>query len=284
MAAIGRKPSVSFGEDASTKQTLTCVPPQNVLSGEMAKAPDADGYMALIRTLQAECSDLTWRRTSTLGEKAPVLLQALDVLLSYLERAATCFGGCRGGDHRAEFLTGRAVSSCQAALLLMGNGYYDEALATIRGLGEVANLMSMFATDASEFERWKSMDERTRRRDFAPVKVRLWLEQKAGALVVDERLYAALSGYSVHASPNSLPQAHGEHGNASIGPFYQEAGFLLCLNELGRSMAFIGIFSAKLIGVTDEIRSVAHDVSRVVVENMGELSADVQGRPWFKLS
>jgi hypothetical protein len=279
-----RKRSVRFGKDVSIKQTLTCIPSWDVLLGEMAKAPDADGYMALIRTLQAECSDLTRQRASTLGEKAPVLLQALDVLLSYLERAATCFGGCRGGDHRAELLTGRAVSSCQAALLLMSNGYYDEALATIRGLGEVANLMSMFTTDAFEFERWMSMDEKTRRRDFAPVKVRLWLEQKAGVLVVDAELYAALSGYSIHASPNSLPQAHGEHGNASIGPLYQEAGFLLCLNELARSMAFIGIFSAKLIGVTDEIRSMAHDVSRVVIENMGAISADVHGRPWFKLS
>ena len=253
-------------------------------SGKMAKAPDADGYMALMRTLQAKCSELTWQSALTLGEKAPVLLQALDVLLSYLERMATCFGGCRGGDHRAEFLTGRAVSSCQAALLLMGNGYYDEALAMIRGLGEVANLMSLFATDASEFERWKLLDEETRRRDFAPVQVRRRLEERAGALVVDKLLYKALSGFSIHASPNSLPQAHGEHGNASIGPFYQEAGFLLCLNELARSMALIGIFSAKLIGVTDEIRSVAHDVSRVVIENMGAISADVHGRPWFKLS
>ena len=48
-------------------------------------------------------------------------------------------------------------------------------------------------------------------------------------------------------------------------------------------MAFIGTFSAKLIGVSDEIRSVAYDVSRMVIENMGAVTADVQGRPGFKL-
>jgi hypothetical protein len=125
----------------------------------MTKAPDADGYIQLIRDLQAKCPELSWRRVPDLGEKPPVLIEALDVLLSYLERAATCFGGCHGGDHRAEFLTGRAVSSCQAALLPMTSGYYDEALSIIRSLGEIANLMAMFVSDMSEFERWKTLDE-----------------------------------------------------------------------------------------------------------------------------
>jgi len=84
----------------------------------MGKAADADGYIKLVSGLQAKCVELSWARGPEMGAKAPVLIQALDVLLSYLDRTATCFGGCAGGDHRAEFLTGRAVSSCQAALLL----------------------------------------------------------------------------------------------------------------------------------------------------------------------
>jgi hypothetical protein len=219
-----------------------------------------------------------------LGSKAPVLIDALDALLSYLERAATCFGRCRGGDHRAEFMAGRVVSSCQACLLLMSSGYYDEALSIIRGLGEIANLMAMFVKDSFQFERWKTIDEKTRRRDFAAVRVRLWLEQNSAPLVVDEKRYGILSAYSIHASPNALPQAHNQHGNGMICPVYQEAGFLLCLNELGRSMAFIGVFSARLLGVPEEIRDAAVTISRILVENIGGISADVQGRPWFSLS
>lgn len=250
----------------------------------MAKDPNADGYMKLIRGLQARCADRSWQRAPKLGNKVPVLIEALDVLLAYLERAATCFGGCRGGDHRAEFLTGRAVSSCQACLLLMSTGYYDEALSIIRSLGEIANLMAMFVADKSEFERWKVLDEKARRRDFMPVKVRLWLEQEGAPLVVDAKRYGILSAYSTHASPDTLPQAHNQHGNAVIGPVYQEAGFLLCLNELARPMAFIGVFAAKLVGVPDEIRDAANTISRVLIENIGGVSADVQGRPWFSLS
>ena len=226
----------------------------------MAKASRTDGYMQLIRDLQAKCAELSWERVPDLGEKTPVLILALDVLLSYLERAAACFGGCQGGDHRAEFLTGRAVSSCQAALLLMTSGYYDDALSMIRSLGEI---------------------EKTRRRDFSAVKVRLWLEQNSGLLVVDEKRYGILSAYSIHANPNTLPQDHGPYGKAMIGPFYQEAGFLLCLNELARPMAFIGVFSAKLIGVPDEIRDVAHSVGRVLAEHIGGINANVHGKPWF---
>ena len=250
----------------------------------MTEVPDPDGYMALIRGLQADCAELTWKRASETGQKAPVLLEALEVLLSYLERSATRPGGYSGGDLKAEFLIGRAVSSCQAALLLMGSGYYDEALGLIRGLGEIANLMSMFVTDASEFERWKSLDEKLRRREFAPVKVRLWLEKRAGVLVVNESRYETLSSYSIHASPNSIPQAYGHHGNAFIGPIYQEAGFLLCLNELARPIAFISVFSVNLIGVSHEIRSAVIDASRILASHIGAITVDVKGRPWFKLN
>jgi hypothetical protein len=166
-------------------------------------------------------------------------------------------------------------------LLLLTSGYYDEALSLIRGLGEIANLMATFVTDISEFERWKTLDETARRRYFSPVKVRLWLEQNGGPLVIDERRYGILSSYSIHARPDTLPQDHGPHGKAVIGPIYQEAGLLLCLNELARPMAFIGIFSAQLIGVPDEIRDVVHSIGRALAENIGGISLEAQGKPWF---
>src|SRR5713101_6302533 len=204
------------------------------------KPADADGYFKLTRRLQTRCYHRTWR--TPLGDKAPIIVNGLDTLLSGLDRMASCFGACRGGDHRAEYLTGRAVSSCTSAMLLIENGYYDEALSVIRSLGELANLMSLFAADKIEFQRWKSIDEKARRRQFTPVKVRLWLEQRNGILVVDEERYRFLSSFSIHASPDNLPQAHNQHGTGTIAPTFEVAGFLLCLNELARPMAFIGIF------------------------------------------
>jgi hypothetical protein len=49
-------------------------------------------------------------------------------------------------------------------------------------------------------------------------------------------------------------------------------------------MAFIGVFSAKLNDVGDEIKEVAISVSRVIVEHIGGISTDARGRPWFSLN
>jgi hypothetical protein len=244
---------------------------------------DLDRYLRLIRDLQVKCAELSWQSFPNLGERASALIQALGVLLEYLKQAATCCGGCRNADHRAELLTARTVSSCQAALLLMTNGYYDEALSIIRSLGEIVNLMAMFVCNVSEFERWKAVDEKTRRREFSPVKVRLWLEKNNGPLVINQNLYGFLSSYSTHASPDVLPQNHNKHNKAIIGPIFQEAGLLLCLNELARSMAFVGVFSTKLIGVPNEVRDGAHIISRVLIENLSAITADNRERPWFNL-
>ena len=247
----------------------------------MAESADADGYFKLMRRLQARCYKNTWKHP--LGDKAPILVQGLDTLLSGLDRMASCFGGCRGGDHCAEYLTGRAVSSCTSAMLLMENGYYDEALSIIRSLGELANLMSVFAADKNEFRRWKSINERQRRSAFAPVKIRLWLEKHDGIMVVDEERYRFLSSYSIHASPNNIPQAHNAQAAGSIAPTFEVAGFLLCLNELARAMAFIGVFAPRLCAVPPAIEQALQEVNRLIVEHIGGVNADVKGRPWLKL-
>jgi hypothetical protein len=245
---------------------------------------DKDGYLKLIRKLQKRCATETWAAAPKLGDNAPVVLEALDILLSYIDRAATCFGGCRGGDHRAEYLAGRASTSCQACLLLMSNGYYDEALSIIRNLGEIANLMSMFVADRSTFEHWKSADERVRRREFAPVEVRRRIERHNGVLVVDKERYGSLSSASTHANPNMLPPPHGENGTGMIAPTFQQAGFLLCLNELALSMAFIGVFSAALLELPRTIKDAIQPVCRLLTEHMGGIDIKEMGRPWFSLN
>ena len=118
----------------------------------------------------------------------------------------------------------------------MSNGYYDEALSIIRNLREIANLMSMFVADRSTFERWKSANERVRRREFAPVEVRRWIEQHNGVLVVDKERYGSLSSVSTHPNPNMLPQAHGEHGTGYDRTDISASWiYSLCLNEFALS-------------------------------------------------
>lgn len=61
-------------------------------------------------------------------------------------------------------------------------------------------------------------------------------------------------------------------------------GGLLSLLERNGEAEGIGVFPAKLICATDEIRPMAHEFSRLATGNMGTICADVQGRPWLELS
>jgi hypothetical protein len=73
-------------------------------------------------------------------------------------------------------LTAKVVASSLAALRLALSGYYDEALALTRGVGEIANLLFLFAAKPAELERWRHADEALRKKEFGPVKVRITLE------------------------------------------------------------------------------------------------------------
>ena len=48
--------------------------------------------------------------------KAPRCLESLGTVLSLLDRASSCYWGCRGGDHVIEYFAGRVASSSRAAL------------------------------------------------------------------------------------------------------------------------------------------------------------------------
>src|SRR5262249_37828258 len=53
--------------------------------------------------------------------------------------------------------------------------------------------------------------------------------------------YGMLSGYSIHAAPNGLPTAHNPLGRALTAPVYQEAGFILAINEIALPVAFTAV-------------------------------------------
>ena len=171
-------------------------------------------------------------RSNHLGKRAAECYEALGMCLALVDCTAACWWGCRGGDHKLEYLVGRAATSAYSAVLLMRRGYYDQALSAARGLGEIANLLFLFIVDKAMIEAWKNADVATRRRDFSAVKVRVALEKKAGRAPIDEGRYRLLSGYSIHAGPDGIPQSHDEKASARTAPTYQEAGLLLALNEI----------------------------------------------------
>jgi hypothetical protein len=196
-------------------------------------------FLQRIAQFEAECAAATARALPKLGVKGQDCYEALGMTLALTDGAASCHWGCAGGDHRLEFLIGRATNSAYAALSLAIKGYYDQALSSARTLGEIANLLALFAADRAKVDEWKSADEPTRKRIFSAMKVRLGIEALDVPLPVNEERYHRLSTFSIHAIPDSMPQAHNPHGQALTYPVFQAAGFLLALNEIAIPVGFL---------------------------------------------
>lgn len=116
-------------------------------------------FLQKIAQYETKCGSATERELSKLGAKGQDCYKALGMTLALLDCAASCWWGCAGGDHRLEFLIGRATNSAYAGLSLATKGYYDQALSSARTLGEIANLLALFAADRAKIDEWKSVDE-----------------------------------------------------------------------------------------------------------------------------
>jgi hypothetical protein len=252
----------------------------------LAKVPyDFTGITFLERIIETEdvCSKTTTERLPQLGTTLPQCYEALGMTLALLDCAAACWWGCSQGDHRLEYLLGRMANSAYAAIAMTRRGYYDQALSGARTLGEMANLLALFVADAKQLEIWKTIHEKQRRREFSAVRVRLALEQLNAPIPVDEARYAMLSGYSIHADPNNVPQAHNPLGRAITGPIYQEAGLFLALNEIALPVAFATVFVPKLLNYPDERKAIFQNTAQVLIEKFGGVNVKERNRPWFKL-
>jgi hypothetical protein len=222
--------------------------------------PSGPEFLRIIQEHEAQCEKETWERVPYLGKMVPECLEKIGLVLFVMDAMASCFYGCRGGDHVIEYLIGRACASARASLRLLFFGYYDESLGITRSIGEIANLLLLFNQDDHAFEEWRALPDEDRRKKFSPVKVRLRLEEIGAAkgvnlmlLSVDEDRYRTLSGISVHIGPATKPQNYNRLGIPIGGGKFQEVGFMICLNELCRALGIVVVACSKVLG---------HDESR----------------------
>jgi hypothetical protein len=241
-------------------------------------------FLKRIQDHELRCARVTRRLMPKLGKKLPDCYERLGMTLALLDCAACCYWGCAQGDHRLEFLLGGGTNTAYAALDLARRGYYDQALSLARTLGELSNLLGLFVLDGPRLERWKTVGERARTREFSAVKVRLALADLNVPVPTDEDRYRQLSGYSIHATPDRLPQAHNPHGQPLTFSVFQESGLFMSINEIARSVAFIAYFSSYLLDLHKDVRKTLNDIARALLEAVGGVTTDAKGRPWFKLN
>ncbi len=236
------------------------------------KLPTGTEYLEHARQIESDCELASDTEIAKAGTKAPECLATFSELLVRMDAVASCFWCCLGGDHRLEYLAGRLVSSSRASLSLLRRGFYDESLNLTRSVGELANLLFLFAQDRSILDSWAGLNDGERRREFSPVKVRLALEAKGLPIPIDKERYSSLSEVATHFGPRTRPNAHSPDQRPRMGGYFDLASSIAALNELAGAFA-IGSFSvAQLVALPNEHKQEVMVCARKPLNSVGAVS------------
>ena len=246
------------------------------------RIPEGTDFLETLRHQEEACEESFDNWLPTAGQKAPQTLDTLGTALSLLDRIASCWWGCEGGDHQRERLLGRADSNSRAIVLLLRMGYYDEALGIVRQLGELVNLLWLFMLSDEALLEWQGADEEERRRRFKPVDVRIRIEDLDAPQPMDQHLYGKLSGMSTHTEPDTNPQSHNAFGIPSLGAYFQETGALVVLNHLAQLVVVALVFGATLLK-NEPDRSLVFDAARHLAESIGGVDLDTAQEYWAQI-
>ena len=102
---------------------------------EKLNVPLGGDFLRVVRDQEQRCGESFDKWLPEAGVKAPQTMDALGTALSFLDRIASCWWGCRKEAHIEERLVGKVASNARAALHLLRAGYYDEALGLVRQIG-----------------------------------------------------------------------------------------------------------------------------------------------------
>ena len=240
--------------------------------------PEGFSFLELVWKQEDDCESWSDKLIPNLGQKAPACLEGIGTVLSLLDRLASCWWGCQTGDHRIERICGRVASNGRAALRLLRLGFYDEALVLCRAMGEAANLLQLFASDAESLREWRALDPQHEKRKFSPVKVRLRLEGISTQPFVDEARYRKLSRKAAHVNNATLPQNHNFAEVPVAGSSRQTKGVLLCLNELALPLGLAAAFGEFVLEHEDDVKERIVLASSNLIRQIGGVNImEIQG-------
>lgn len=141
------------------------------------------------------------------------------------------------------------------------SGYYQNAAMQMRDILETWFLIDYFSIRRENITRWRTVDARTREREFAPVEIRKALDIRDG-FEGKKRAehYKLLSAFGAHPTPESFRlYRHEPNGLSTIGPFFSSASLAALLNELAKLM----IASAGTFGHMFEIRRRSDQLAQI---------------------
>jgi hypothetical protein len=218
-----------------------------------ASIPEGTEFLRGVLRITSQCERLTDEYLALESPQGSINAhEHLGTLLSLLDRASSCWWGCRQGDHAAEMLVGRCCSYGLCAFKLARSGFYDESVSLARTVGEITNLAMLFLAEPSALQDWRTVDERTRRDRYCPVAVRRALESRSLPVPINQSRYGQLSAKAVHLTPTIPPQMYNAERHSKTGGYFQEAGLCFCLAEIGYPFTVLGLCAVELCGLSEE--------------------------------
>jgi len=210
-------------------------------------------YLNAILAAEAQCESDTdnWVNQAQ-GRRFPHAIDLLGQTLEVIEKAACCYWGCKNPSHDLERLAARVYNQGTGALRLTRTGRYDEALSLVRSIGEFVNLLTLFALDPQKREEWQRLDDRKRRAEFAPVRVRLAIEAKTIEPAMDSDEYGDLCEQAVHPNPSALPGGYNMARVPVLGGHLQPEGAIVVMCSLVRAIGRCAVVLSQLMKLPTE--------------------------------
>jgi hypothetical protein len=131
-------------------------------------------------------------------------------------------------------LAARVFNTAGAALKLARAGYFQPAFTMVRDILEIEFLTDLFSRDRKHLQRWISLDENARKREFKQVTIRDTLDQIDGFTTKKRaEAYKLLSTHAAHADPDGF-QVISPQSMTQIGPFPSEHALTAFFQEFAK--------------------------------------------------
>ncbi len=124
----------------------------------------------------------------------------------------------------------------------------------VRSMGEIGNLLTLFALMPEKRKEWAGLDDRKRRSEFSPVKVRSAIESKDLTPEMDLQEYAYLCQQATHPTPSTSPGGYNTHRIPVLGGHLQPEGVVVVMCSMVRITGRCAVVLSQLLIIPTEQR------------------------------
>jgi hypothetical protein len=144
--------------------------------------------------------------------------------------------GSDGEDDKVVQLLGfRIFNDFASSIKLALSGYSQTAALILRDILETTFLIDHFRTDQPAIQRWRTACAKDREREFSPMEVRKYLDERDGFSDQKRKAdYKLFSSLAAHPTMESFAMMRPNGMNAYCGPFLEKPTLEAVFSEMGK--------------------------------------------------